>query len=265
MFTHRHWSESPLLGFDTETTGVSPLHSRIVTASIIVTGDESATHNWIINPGVEIPSAAYEVHGISSARARAEGADPLFALAEIRDILVDGMLAGHPIVAFNAPFDLTLLDAELSRHGLDTMTELLGREPFPVLDPLALDRLIDPYRKGPRRLETLIGRYGIDAGGFHDAENDVAATLKLLQAMVREHVMLRATSLRKLYELQKVSQERWADSFNRYLAASGRRPDADGRWPIIPMTDAAPAEAHGDDLDTVAIGPVPQPDAHPLR
>ncbi|WP_182354950.1 exonuclease domain-containing protein [Flaviflexus huanghaiensis] len=236
MVTQPHWSENPLLGFDTETTGVSPLHSRIVTASVIVTGKDATTKNWLINPGVEIPSAAQEVHGISTARARAEGADPLFALAEIRDILIDGMKAGYPVVAFNAAFDLTLLDRELARFGLDTMTDLLGREPFPVLDPLALDRMINPYRKGPRRLETLLVRYGIEASDLHDAENDVLATLKLLHAM-KDHAMLRASSLRKLHELQKETQLRWADSLNRYLAASGRKPNAYGHWPIFPRDE----------------------------
>lgn len=235
MSPHLSWSSGPLLGFDTETTGVSPLHSRIVTASIVVTGEQPTIHNWILDPGVEIPSAAVDVHGISTARARAEGADPLFALAEIRDVLVAGMKAGYPVVAFNAPFDLTLLEAELTRYGLDTMSTLLGREPFPVLDPLVIDRMLDPYRKGPRRLETLISLYRLDATGFHDAENDVVATLKLLRAMVKDHAMLRASSLRKLYELQASTHQKWAESFNRYLVDQGRRANVDGHWPLMPM------------------------------
>ena len=224
-----------MLGFDTETTGVSPHHSRIVTASIIVTGDEQKTHNWLLNPGVEIPTAAQQVHGISTAQARKEGADPLFALAEMRDILVAGMKAGYPVVAFNAPFDLTLLESELVRYGLDTMESLLGRDLFPVLDPLVLDRILDPYRKGPRRLETLIGIYRIEAGGYHDAENDVIATLKLLRAMIKSHALLRASSLRKLHELQASTQEKWAESFNAYLAERGRPADVNGHWPVMPM------------------------------
>lgn len=236
MSTHSPWSAGPLLGFDTETTGVSPHHSRIVTASIIVTGDEPKTYNWLINPGVEIPSAAQQVHGISTAQARRDGADPLFALAEIRDVLVAGMKAGHPVVAFNAPFDLTLLESELARYGLDTMETLLGRGLFPVLDPLVLDRILDPYRKGPRRLETLIGLYRIDAGGFHDAENDVIATLKLLHAMIKGHALLRASSLRKLQELQASTQEKWAESFNKYLESRGRVADVNGHWPVMPPT-----------------------------
>lgn len=251
-----------MLGFDTETTGVSPHHSRIVTASIVVTGEEPHTYSWLINPHVEIPSAAQQVHGISTARARRDGTEPLFALAQIRDLLVDGMTAGHPLVVFNAPFDLTLVESELARHGLDTMSELLGRDPFPVLDPLVLDRILDPYRKGPRRLETLIGLYRIDAGGFHDAENDVVATLKLLKAMVDSHALLRASSLRKLHELQRSTHETWAESFNRYLVSRGRVGDVEGYWPIAPaaVTDGTVTEHDGAPSVPEATAPVDDPD-----
>ncbi|MEZ7899018.1 MAG: exonuclease domain-containing protein [Flaviflexus sp.] len=232
MATQAHWTDGPLIGFDTETTGVSPRHSRLVTASTVVTGQEPESHNWLANPGVEIPRAAQEVHGISTAQARAEGRDPEEVLTEIRDLLVDHMSAGHPVVAFNAAFDLTLMESELERHGLSTMSQLLGGEPKPVLDPLVLDRMLDPYRKGPRRLETLIGIYRIDAGGFHDAHNDVVATLKLLRAMINQHAMLKASSLRKLHELQKQSHEKWAVNFNKWLKEQGRKSDVDPAWPL---------------------------------
>lgn len=232
MSTSAHWTEGPLVGFDTETTGVSPKHSRLVTASIIVTGDEPTTYGWLANPGVEIPTAAQEVHGISTAKARAEGRDPIEVLTEIRDILVSHLEQKHPVVAFNASFDLSLMESELARHGLATIADQLGGEPSPVLDPLVLDRLLDPYRKGPRRLETLIGIYRIDAGGFHDAHNDVVATLKLLKAMTAEHAVLKVSSLRKLHELQKQAHEKWATGFNEWLASKGRTPDADPSWPL---------------------------------
>ncbi|WP_054953355.1 exonuclease domain-containing protein [Flaviflexus massiliensis] len=232
MSTQTHWTAGPLVGFDTETTGVSPRHSRLVTASIIITGEESQTFDWLTDPGVEIPRAAQDVHGISTAQARSQGRPPAEVLIEIRDILVRHMGAGHPVVAFNASFDLTLMEFELARHGLSTMTELLGHEPAPVLDPLVLDRMLDPYRKGPRRLETLVGIYKIDAGGFHDAHNDVVATLRLLRAMINQHAMLKASSLRKLQELQKQSHEKWAVSFNKWLESRGRKPDVDASWPL---------------------------------
>ncbi|NUQ88686.1 MAG: 3'-5' exonuclease, partial [Glycomyces artemisiae] len=56
------WFEGPLLGFDTETTGVSVEQDRIVQAAL-VTGTGSTT--WLIDPGVTIPPGATRVHGIT--------------------------------------------------------------------------------------------------------------------------------------------------------------------------------------------------------
>ena len=49
-------------------------------------------------------------------------------------------LRAEPVVAFNASFDLTLLDAELRRHGCPPCRERIGRQVRVVLDPLVLDR-----------------------------------------------------------------------------------------------------------------------------
>ena len=107
------WPFGPLLGFDTETTGV------------------------------ESPEAAAAVHGVTTERARAEGRPVTEVLAEVSEHLVEAMAAGTPVVAFNASYDLTLMEAELARHGLPTMRSRLGRELGPIADPLVLDRAVD--------------------------------------------------------------------------------------------------------------------------
>lgn len=221
-----------LLGFDTETTGVSPVDSRLVTASIIRWNDPPEATNWLANPGVPIPKAASDVHGISTERAQNEGRPIKDVLVEIRDLLAAHMAAGGAVVAFNAAFDFTLLEAELTRHGQTTLSGALRREPSPIIDPLVLDRFVDKYRKGPRRLESMCTHYGVDASGFHDAEADVMATLRLWQKMTEAHTFLRVTSLEKLHEIQKEAHAAWASSFNTYLARKGRRGDADGKWPL---------------------------------
>lgn len=225
--------DTTFVGFDTETTGVSPHHSRLVTASIIVTGQNPERHEWLADPGVEIPSAASAVHGISTEKARTHGRPVAEVLPEIRDILLTHLRAGHPVVAFNASFDLTLLESELVRHGHQSLTELLGGEPTPIIDPLVLDRMIDRYRKGPRRLESLCAHYRVEASGFHDASADVEATLAVLEAMMKTSALLRSSSLAKLHELQKNAHASWAESFNQFLASKGKKPDVDPSWPLL--------------------------------
>ena len=126
--TARSWPFGPLLGFDTETTGVNPSRDRLVTAALVrrterpVFGDrQQSVTTWLADPGVEIPEAASAVHGVTTERARAEGRPVAEVLAEVSDQLVTAMAAGTPVVAFNASYDLTLMEAELTRHGLPTM------------------------------------------------------------------------------------------------------------------------------------------------
>ena len=68
------WTDGPLLGFDTETTGVDVDNDRIVTAAL-VRRDATGTHvrSWLIDPGVDIPEAAAAIHGVSTEHAREHG------------------------------------------------------------------------------------------------------------------------------------------------------------------------------------------------
>ena len=150
------WSEESIIGFDTETTGIRPKKDRLVTCSIVLVSPEGVDkHYWLADPGVEIPERASAIHGITTAQARSQGRPIGEVLEEIATTLAEHMAAGRPAVAFNATYDFTLLEAELGRHGLQPLVERLGGEVFPVVDPYLLDRSVDRYRKGKRRLEDL--------------------------------------------------------------------------------------------------------------
>ena len=234
------WAAGPLLGFDTETTGVDPLSDRLVTAALVSRGPRGAqgarsqqVRTWLADPGVEIPSAAAAVHGITTERARAEGRAAAEVLEEVAAALAEAMAQGTPVVVFNASFDLTLMESELSRHGLATLSERLGRVPAPVLDPLVLDRAADRWRKGKRRLGDMCSVYGVRVDeALHTAEVDVAATLDVLEAIARVHPTIGHTDLAALQVLQVDAHRAWAESLNRWLARQGRTPDADPSWPL---------------------------------
>ncbi len=117
------WHIGRLAAFDLETTGTDTEHDRIVTAAIGLVGGglDAQQHAWLVDPGVEIPAGATAVHGITTERARAEGRPAAEAVAEIIAVLADQVRAGVPIVAFNARFDLTILDREARRYGLPTL------------------------------------------------------------------------------------------------------------------------------------------------
>jgi DNA polymerase-3 subunit epsilon len=136
------------------------------------------------------------------------------------------VVEGVPIVAFNASFDLDLLDAELGRHGLPTVRDRLGREAAPLLDPLVLDRYVAPGRAGPRRLVDLCDHYGVaSAGRLHTADVDVVATLDLLDALVRTFPELGGVDAATVHEYQVTARREWADraAARRAERAAARR------------------------------------------
>ncbi|GAA2719704.1 exonuclease domain-containing protein [Cellulomonas aerilata] len=207
------WVTGPLLGLDTETTGVDIATDRVVTAAL-VRRHAGTTHarTWLLAPDVDIPPQATAIHGISTEHARGHGRPPSEALEEIATELADAVTAGVPVVAYNASFDLGLLEAELARHGLPTLRERLGRDVAPVLDPLVLDRAEDGARDGPRRLGDLCAHYGVaSAGPLHTAEVDVVATLDLLEAIVRRYPHLGDADLATVHQHQIAAVRAWVE------------------------------------------------------
>jgi len=229
------WHGGPMVGFDTETTGVDVGSDRIVTAAV-VHRDANGTRvrTWLIDPGVPIPEQATAVHGITTERARADGCAPRVALEEVTAELVAAWRAGIPVVAFNAGYDLSLLDAELTRNGLPTVEKRLGRPAGPVIDPLVLDRALDRYRRGKRRLGDLCALYGVATpDALHAAHVDVVATLDLLDKVVERFPELKDIDLSTLQAYQVHAHLAWAESFNAWRAEQGLLgPGAELDWPV---------------------------------
>lgn len=228
------WSARPIVGFDTETTGVDPCEDRLVTASVIVVdGDGVETFYWLADPEVEIPQASQAVHGISTEQARREGEPIKKVLDEVAQLLHVHMEQGHPIVAFNASFDLTLIESELARHGLATLSERLGRPIAPVIDPFMLDKVVDKYRRGKRNLESVAKFYNVwEDDNFHNAQADVLVTLKVLGALLRRHPEIAITPLAELMDRQREAYDDMTAYFARQAAASGRAPQLHAGWPV---------------------------------
>ena len=235
------WPSGPLLGFDTETTGVNPSQDRLVTAALIRRTERRAdgvrqqsVTTWLADPGVEIPEAASAVHGVTTERSRSEGRPVAEVLAEVSDHLVAAMTAGTPVIVFNASYDLTLMEAELARHDLPTMRSRLGRELGPIADPLVLDRAVDRYRKGKRRLGDLCEVYGVQVDeALHTAEVDVIATLDVLEAMAIAHPQVSELGPEQLVAFQARAHRTWAESFNEWLTRKNpSRTPAQTAWPL---------------------------------
>ena len=108
------WTDRPLLGFDTETTGTNVAADRSVTVALVHSvgpGRENETvATWLIDPEMDIPEPAQRVHGISTEHARAHGMKAAEALDEVAEMIADALRQDVPLVAFNISFDLAILE-----------------------------------------------------------------------------------------------------------------------------------------------------------
>ncbi|MFE7777170.1 3'-5' exonuclease [Streptomyces sp. NPDC057445] len=230
------WHREPLAGFDLETTGTDPLDARIVTAAVVVVreGEPTVRRTWLADPGISIPAQASAIHGISSERAAAEGRPAGEVAGQIADTLVGHWAQDIPVVAYNAAFDLTLLSAELARHGLPSLSERLGgAEIGPVVDPYTIDRAVDRYRRGKRTLEAVCGEYGVVLDDAHEASADALAAVEVARAIAERHASVAALAPAELHTRQIGWYAQWAADFQEFLRRKGT-PDAvvDGSWPL---------------------------------
>jgi DNA polymerase-3 subunit epsilon len=240
------WHLGPMAPFDLETTGVDVHTDRIVTACIgRVDGRSGAktTRTWLVNPGIPIPAEATAVHGITDEQA-AGGAPAPQAVDAIARELVAAMLDNVPVVGWNVVYDLSLLAAELRRYQLPSLEDRLNRPIGPVIDGLLLDKQIDRFRKGSRRLVDVAKHYGIDLSEIdaHGAEADALAAARIIWrigSLGRPELNLPLIDLHNTQVEWAIEQ---AASFRDYLIRQGKPcDDVDGIWPCKPARTQVPA------------------------
>lgn len=234
------WFNGRFCGFDLETSGVDVEQDRIVTACVVQCGGKHPTQsaNWLSDvDGVEIPEGAAKIHGITTEKARSEGQPAGEVVQQVVAALTQVVLAGIPIVAMNAAFDLTMLDREARRHQVHPLADAVGEE-LRVLDPRVLDKQFGQRRKGSRTLTDLCRHYSVPLDGAHSADADAIAACRVVWRLGSTVPQLGEMSLADLHQ----GQIKWAESQGRSLAAYFRRTPgkeswADGvrtEWPLIP-------------------------------
>lgn len=230
------WHRGPLASYDCETTGTVVGTDRIVSAALI--HPNGNVTRWLSDvDGVEIPEAATAVHGITTERARAHGRPTKEVVEEITGWLAHELCSDSALVVMNAPFDLSLLDAECARHGVPTVADRIGTV-APVVDPLVLDRAADKYRKGRRNLESLAVEYGVALDAAHTADADARAALDVALRIAEAYPSLQVPA-RVLHGWQVHWHEAWAADYEAFLRRS--QPDAvvDRGWPLRPVGGAS--------------------------
>lgn len=161
----------PVVAIDVETTGRNVETARIVEIAFVTTdGREFAS---LVKPGVKIPKAAAEIHGITNADVASA---PSFVEVWDRARAL-GLLSLYPL-AYHAPYDQRVIAAELARQGrLDDSHLVLSLE---WVDPCVVVKHSDD---GSARLSEACIRRGIRIGRAHRALDDARAALALWRAL----------------------------------------------------------------------------------
>ena len=220
------WAKS-LATFDLETTGLDLRESRIVTACVAVlnqNGEVEEVHEWLVNPGIEIPEAASNVHGVTTEMAVASGVEPGGAVAQILDALTR-LSQRMPMVAFNAGYDFSILKSEALRYGHVPLNAM------PVVDPLILDRQMVKFRKGKRTLTALCPDYGVALDNAHNSTADAIAAGRLAQSQSVKFEALNVPAA-ELHASQVIWADEQALEFEKWMKTQNR-PDfrAELGWP----------------------------------
>jgi DNA polymerase-3 subunit epsilon len=226
------WHLGPLASFDIESTGLDVDNDRIVTAALIRPSGE--TLRWMSDvDGQEIPTAASDIHKVTTAYARKHGQKARIVIEQIADAIAGEMSAGRAaLVVMNAPFDLPLLDAECRRHGVPTVADRIGRV-GPVVDPLVMDRAADKWRKGSRKLEALAAHYGVELTDAHSADADAKAALGVALAIADKFPELQVPA-DVLHAWQVTWYARWAVDNEAYRRRTDPEFVQPRHWPVAP-------------------------------
>jgi DNA polymerase-3 subunit epsilon len=233
------WHRGPLASYDCETNGLNTATDRIVTAALIRPNRKPL--RWMTDAAdFNIPEAASDIHKVTTEHARAHGRPAKQVVEEIADALAGELSAGQAaLVVMNAPFDLPLLDAECTRHGVPSVAERIGHPIGPVIDPLVLDRAAEKFRRGKRNLVSLAAHYGVTLTDAHQADADAKAALDVALAIAEKHEQLQVPA-RVLHGWQVQWHAKWAANYEAFLKKSGK-PTAvvDGSWPLRPVGGAS--------------------------
>lgn len=161
--------------FDLETTGVNTVEDRIVQIGAIKIRPDGGREekNVLINPGISIPSAASEVHGIFDEDVKDA---PFFR--QISKSLFQ-WLSGCDMAGYNSDnFDVPILIEEFARAGID-----FPEEDARFIDVLKIERNVNSHRLG----ETYKRYTGLILDDAHHALADVRATVAIFEKQLERN------------------------------------------------------------------------------
>jgi DNA polymerase-3 subunit epsilon len=211
------WHNGRLLGFDLETTGIDTSLDLPVQVALVWAEANAVVRieRWLVDPGRVIPDEVIAIHGITTERARSEGCSLGEAAVRIHNAFRRAARAAVPVVAMNANFDVTIAEGLFAAFGLPALAW------HTVLDPLVMDRHVDPGREGKRRLDALCEHYRVRLDHPHDAGSDAEAAVSLARRIGRAYTECGGLTAEELTILQAVWHDEWAREHDAWCRDQG--------------------------------------------
>lgn len=188
--------------FDFETTGLDPHKDRIieVAAIKIVNGKIQSTFSQLLNPEIDVPEFITNLTGI-----RNEDVQGAPTMKEVIPWLMT-MFERSLLVAHNALFDLSFLEANTQRHlGISLQNQFIDTR------TICIDQF--PYQS--HKLEVMCKQLDIPLTGAHRALNDVMATWELLKKLGDRTDL--EPFINRLYFFKKYGRPDWAPEYSNVV------------------------------------------------
>lgn len=219
--------KKPLAFIDLETTGVNLGTDRIVEIAIvkILTDGTRSVKRKLINPGIPIPKASSDIHGITDDMVKDA---PLFkqVAQELKQ-----MLDGCDFAGYNSNrFDIPLLMEEFLRAQVD----------FDMKNRKLLDVQNIFHKMEPRTLGAAYRFYcNKTLEGAHSAEVDASATHEILEAQLEKYADL-GNTLDSI--LKVIGEDQVVDFARRFVMENGVEVFNFGKYKGRPVADVLKSE-----------------------
>lgn len=204
---------SSFVAFDLETTGLDPDRDRIIQVGAVrfVGGVPVAEFQQLVNPGCSVPLRVQRLTGLDEGTLATAPRE-----VEVLPALL-AFIADSPVVAHNADFDRTFLEAALGRAGL-------AGSGVPFWDTVELGRILHPLL-GNHRLGTLRDALGVEREAEHRALEDARAAGGIFLGLLARLREIATPLLRVMVDLiRPVDGRNWALQELFLAALAGREP-----------------------------------------
>lgn len=200
--------DRPIAFIDFETTGLNTAFDRIIELTIIkINPDGTEDFRSVrVNPGIPIPAAATEVHGIKDEDVTDKPRFRQYAKS-LRDFLDGCDIAGFGVKRF----DLPILEAEFKRANVE-----FSRQGRRILDVQVIYHNLEP-----RDLAAAYRKYcNKELKNAHSSGEDVRAAVEILECQLQQHPEL-PRDIAKLHDYSNPRETNWIDADGKLIWYEG--------------------------------------------